>query len=213
MLRKIISLIAVLITLALAQKTDNTLDLNDRAREIDALIDSATVLTDGGEIEASRGLLRIANERWVKYAGFHKYVAEREFAPQAQLDTLVAAISGRFEQILEGDVRAGLPELKERLKLLFIAADLPILADFSGSTCKFCKIMKARLTQVAPEYRGQVRIVYVNVNEERELVKLFRVSLIPTLVFIGRDGQENSRFVGAMEEKDLKKRLDSMAAR
>jgi thioredoxin 1 len=210
MLRKITTLAAIFLTLALAEKADNKLDLNNRAREIDGLIDSASVRLNDGNLEASRDLVRVAKEHWGKYVEFHNYIADREFARLLQLDTLVNEISGRFEQTLEGDFRVNLPGLKERLKFLLIAADLPVLADFSGNTCKFCKIMKARLTAVAPDYMGKVRIVYINVNVERDLVKIFRVTLIPTLVFIGRDGKEVSRNIGAMEENDLRKKLNDL---
>lgn len=213
MLKKITILAAVLTALALAQKADNELDLNNRAREIDRLIDSASVLMNHDQFEEGLDVTRAAQVEWQKYVEFHNYVADREFARPAQLDTLVMEITGRFEQTLDGDFRANLPELMERLKFLFIAADLPILADFSGNSCKNCKIMKTRLTAIAPEYRGKVRIVYINVNEEKDLIKLYRVTLIPTLVFIGRDGNESSRVIGAMEENDLRKKLNDLQSK
>jgi len=188
----------------------NELDLNNLAPRIGRQVDSASALMNDGKTEDAQSLIRNAADEWNKYVEFHNYVADREFARTAKLDTLVADISGRFEKIIKDDNGSKLPELKDRIADLLSTGILPILADFSGNSCKNCKIMKTRLTKIAPEYAGKVRIVYINVNVERDLIKLYRVTLIPTLVFIDRDGKEASRYVGAMEENDLKKKLNDL---
>lgn len=213
MLKIITFLTAAIVMLAPGQSADNELDLNRLAQRIDQLVDSSSVLMNDGKNESARILLQEASEAWCKYVEFHNYLADREFARTAELDTLVAEMTGRFKTALKGDLAAELPLLKDRFADLLDTGSLPILADFSGNTCKFCKIMKTRLTKIAPEYAGKVRIVYINVNVEKDLIKLFRVSLIPTLVFIARDGKEVDRFVGAMEENDLKKKLNDLQSK
>jgi len=191
----------------------NELDLNNLAPRIGRQVDSASALMNDGKTEDAQSLIRNAADEWNKYVEFHNYVADREFARTAKLDTLVADISGRFEKIIKDDNGSKLPELKDRIADLLSTGILPILADFSGNSCKLCKIMKTRLTAIAPEYMGKVRIVNINVNVERDLIKLYRVTLIPTLVFISRDGKESSRYVGAMEENDLKKKLNDLSSK
>jgi thioredoxin 1 len=210
MIKTIMLLTAAATVFAAVPAAHNELDLNNLAQRIGRQVDSASVLMNDGKTEDAQFLIQNAADDWGKYVEFHNYVADREFARTAKLDTLVAEVTGRFETALKGDLGAELPGLKERLSGLSLMANLPILADFSGNSCKNCKIMKTRLTAIASEYKGKVRIVYVNVNVERDLIKLYRVTLIPTLVFIGRDGKEASRFVGAMEENDLKKKLNDL---
>jgi len=210
MLKMITLLTAVVTAFAVGQSPDNELDLNNRALRIDEQVDSASVFMNDGKTENALSLLQSAADEWHKYVEFHNYVADREFARTAKLDTLVADISGLFEKVTKEDIKKELPELQDRFADLLSTGVLPILADFSGNSCKNCKIMKTRLTAIAPEYAGKVRIVYINVNVERDLIKLYRVTLIPTLVFIGRDSKEVSRFVGVMEENDLKKKLNDL---
>ena len=210
MIKMITLLTAVAMVFAAGPTANNELDLNDLAQRIGRQVDSADALMNDGKTEDAQSLIRNAADDWNKYAEFHNYLSDREFARIAKLDTLVADISERFDKAIKDDIKIELPELKDRIADLLNTGILPILADFSGNSCKNCKIMKTRLTKIAPEYEGKVRIVYINVNVERDLIKLYRVTLIPTLVFIGRDGKESSRFVGAMEENDLKKKLNDL---
>lgn len=210
MLKLITLTTSLVMAFAAGPAAHNELDLNNLAQRVDRLVDSSSVLLNNGMNDDARSLFQNASDEWREYVEYHNYVADREFARMEKLDTLIADISGRFETALKDDINRALPELKERLKDLFQSADLPILADFSGTSCKNCKIMKTRLTKIAPEYEGKVRIVYVNVNTERDLVKQYRIALIPTLVFIGLNGEEAFRCIGAIEENDLRKKLNTL---
>jgi len=70
--------------------------------------------------------------------------------------------------------------------------------------------MKARLPNIASDYKGRIRIVFVNANKEKDLVKKYRIMLIPTLVFIGRSGEEVERHIGDMEERTIRAKLDEL---
>jgi thioredoxin 1 len=96
------------------------------------------------------------------------------------------------------------------LKTLILEFNKPILADFSGATCKICKIMKTRLAKINEEYKDRIKIIVVDVNKQRELTKQYKIMLIPTLVFIDRSGKEVDRHVGEMEEKAVKTKLNEL---
>ncbi len=74
--------------------------------------------------------------------------------------------------------------------------ELPRMWDFGAVTCLPCKTMKEILDPMMAEYKGKVDIRIINVYEEKELTKQFRIVTIPTQVFIDADGKELFRHIG-----------------
>ena len=74
--------------------------------------------------------------------------------------------------------------------------DLPKMWDFGSTTCLPCKTMKEILDPMMADYKGKVDVRIINVYEETELTKQFRISVIPTQVFIDAAGKELYRHVG-----------------
>jgi thioredoxin len=60
----------------------------------------------------------------------------------------------------------------------------PAIIDFYASWCGPCQRLSPIIDELAEEYAGKVDIYKVNVDDEAELAKLFRVRSIPTLVYI-----------------------------
>jgi thioredoxin-like negative regulator of GroEL len=65
------------------------------------------------------------------------------------------------------------------------------------------------IEELGKEYDGKVDVYKVNVDDERELAKLFNVRSIPTLLFIPMEGNPQMS-VGAMSKAELSKRLDEL---
>jgi len=74
--------------------------------------------------------------------------------------------------------------------------ELPKMWDFGSTTCLPCKTMKEVLDPMMAGYKGKVDIRIINVYEETELTKQFRIVTIPTQVFIDVDGKELFRHIG-----------------
>ena len=68
--------------------------------------------------------------------------------------------------------------------------------DFTARWCAPCKVMEPILAALATEYRGRVRLVAVDVNDEPILAERYNVRSMPTLVVL-RDGREVGRIVGS----------------
>lgn len=60
----------------------------------------------------------------------------------------------------------------------------PAIIDFYATWCGPCQRLAPIIDELAEEYAGKVDIYKVDVDEETELAKLFRVRSIPTLVYI-----------------------------
>ena len=74
--------------------------------------------------------------------------------------------------------------------------ELPKMWDFGSVSCLPCKTMKEILDPMMVDYKGKVDIRIINVYEQTELTKQFRITVIPTQVFIDAAGKELYRHIG-----------------
>lgn len=84
-----------------------------------------------------------------------------------------------------------------------VGAQLPIMLELGSKTCISCKKMKPILEELQNEYRGRVIILFIDVKEEPKAVQKYNISLIPTQIFINKDGKEVHRHVGFYEKEKI----------
>ena len=76
-----------------------------------------------------------------------------------------------------------------------------VLIDFNAEWCGPCKMMRPVLDKYAEEHEN-VKIVSINVDDNRELARKYNVFSIPCLVVI-KDGKELDRTVGLISRTEL----------
>ena len=62
------------------------------------------------------------------------------------------------------------------------AGSQPVLVEFWAPWCVYCRRITPALTKVASQYKGQVTVGTVNIDDEPGLAKLERIEVVPTLV-------------------------------
>lgn len=83
----------------------------------------------------------------------------------------------------------------EQLEELLDEAETPIMVDFYADWCGPCKMAAPIIDKLADEFKGQMEIVKVNVDENNTAAQENGVMSIPTvIVFI--DGEEVDRQIG-----------------
>lgn len=82
----------------------------------------------------------------------------------------------------------------------------PILLDFWAPWCNPCKQISPIVEQLADE-REDIIVGKVNVDEEMELARQFRVMSIPTLVVI-KGGEVSAKAVGFRTREEILKLLE-----
>ncbi len=82
-----------------------------------------------------------------------------------------------------------------------------VLVDFGAEWCAPCKAMLPTMQKVATEYAGKVDIYSVDIDRSPLLAAKNGVMSVPTFV-IFKEGRQVERIVGAVSERDLKKRID-----
>lgn len=94
---------------------------------------------------------------------------------------------------------------KENFQAEITKFDKPVLVDFWAVWCGPCQMMAPILHELEAEM-PDVQIGKVNVDEQMDLARQFRVVSIPTLI-IFKNGQEVQRMVGVTSKEELKDAL------
>ena len=80
------------------------------------------------------------------------------------------------------------------------------VVDFWASWCGPCRMLSPIVEELAGEMTD-VRFAKVNVDDEPSLANAFRISSIPTLVFM-KDGQAVGQTVGVQPKENLRAAIE-----
>ena len=83
-----------------------------------------------------------------------------------------------------------------------INSGVPVLVDFSAEWCGPCKMMKPVLEQLKDKMDDKIRIIKIDVDNNRELASKYRIQSVPTLILF-QNGTTRWSGVGVMTSNYL----------
>lgn len=89
-----------------------------------------------------------------------------------------------------------------------LESDKLVLVDFYADWCGPCRMMAPVIDELANEYEGTVKVGKLNVDENPETTKKYRVMTIPTMM-IFKNGEAVDKVIGVVSKSVLKEKIDA----
>lgn len=90
-----------------------------------------------------------------------------------------------------------------------LKSSVPVLVDFWATWCPPCRMLSPVVDEIATEKAGVAKVAKVNVDENQELARRFKVQSIPLLLFF-KDGELKDQLLGAAPKKTLLSKLEAL---
>jgi thioredoxin len=85
--------------------------------------------------------------------------------------------------------------------------ELPAIIDFYADWCGPCKMVAPILEELSVEYKDKLNVYKVDTDVEQELSSVFGIQSIPSILFIGADGEPMMQ-PGALPKHVFKKIIE-----
>jgi thioredoxin 1 len=82
-------------------------------------------------------------------------------------------------------------------------AGMVTMVDLGADRCVPCKMMAPIIAKVQKDYEDRAAIIFLDVWKDPALGKKFGIRAIPTQIFYDKEGKENYRHLGFMDEKSI----------
>lgn len=80
--------------------------------------------------------------------------------------------------------------------------------ELGSVNCIPCKMMQPVMKEVEQEYKDKIDVIFYNVNEDRTMADKYKIKLIPTQIFLDKNGKEFYRHEGFFPKEEILKIVD-----
>ncbi len=99
------------------------------------------------------------------------------------------------------------PITDDQFETEVLNSSTPVLVDFWAEWCGPCKAIAPTLVEIAGDFDGRLKVVKVDVDENRQSATQYGIRSIPSLLLF-KDGAEVDRIIGALPKQQLTEKIN-----
>ncbi len=99
---------------------------------------------------------------------------------------------------------------QENFEREVLEAKQPVLVDFGADWCAPCRAIGPVVDELAADFQTRAIVGKVDVDEQEELARRYRIGTIPSLLFF-KDGEIAERVSGVVSKAALAEKLERLA--
>lgn len=84
-----------------------------------------------------------------------------------------------------------------------LQSNVPVLVDFWAEWCGPCRAMSPYVDKLAEEFKGKLKVVKINTEDNTEVPSRYGITGIPTFLLI-KKGEVKQQMIGQMQYEKLK---------
>ena len=74
--------------------------------------------------------------------------------------------------------------------------------------CPVCNMMLPVAEEIEADYKGQLKVTWIDAEEHPELLEVYEIQIVPTFI-LQREGNEIARMAGMIGEDILRARINA----
>ena len=85
----------------------------------------------------------------------------------------------------------------------------PVLVDFWAPWCSYCNKLTPVLEEISAELADKVKVVKINVDENRSLAQRYDIKGLPTMMLV-KDGEVAEKIVGFLPKTSILGKIEPL---
>lgn len=89
-----------------------------------------------------------------------------------------------------------------------LKSDKLVLLDFWAEWCGPCRALGPKLEEIAGELSEKVKVVKINIDENKETAQKYGIRSIPTMILF-KNGQDTEMLTGNLPKEDIVSKINA----